>query len=289
MRTSTEIDSIAKIVGEERAVEMVARAGFDHWDFSLFEMGKRDKVNGGLLKTDHPLTRPDRLAFARRLKQIGLDCGITCNQSHAPFPVAVKEIRDLQKCAIECTAEAGGSICVIHPDNNKSPEENAEMFFELLPFAHDCGVKIATENMWNWNKEKDEAAPAACSTPKSFLDHLNAVNDPYLVACLDIGHAEMRGHNTNAVEMIRALGHDHLKALHLHDNDLWHDTHWNLFTMNIDFDPIVAALKEIDYTGEFTLEAAYYIGKDRPADEVFGLVREMADATRRLADMYEAL
>jgi hypothetical protein len=89
MRTSTEIDSIAKIVGEERAVEMVARAGFDHWDFSLFEMGKRDKVNGGLLKTDHPLTRPDRLSFARRLKQIGLDCGITCNQLHAPFPVAV--------------------------------------------------------------------------------------------------------------------------------------------------------------------------------------------------------
>lgn len=55
----------------------------------MFEMAKRDKVNDGMLVADHPLTRPDRLSFAHRLKQIGLDCSITCNQLHASFPVAV--------------------------------------------------------------------------------------------------------------------------------------------------------------------------------------------------------
>ena len=33
MKISTEINSAAKIVGEERAIEYYARAGFDAWDF----------------------------------------------------------------------------------------------------------------------------------------------------------------------------------------------------------------------------------------------------------------
>lgn len=35
MKISTEIRSASKIIGEDRAVEYVAKAGFDAWDFSL--------------------------------------------------------------------------------------------------------------------------------------------------------------------------------------------------------------------------------------------------------------
>ena len=45
------------------------------------------------------------------LKKIGLDNGIVCNQSHAPFPTYCDEIRSYYKRALECTAEAGGKIC----------------------------------------------------------------------------------------------------------------------------------------------------------------------------------
>lgn len=38
MKTSTEIHSIALHVGEEKAIEYVAKAGFDAWDFSMFKM-----------------------------------------------------------------------------------------------------------------------------------------------------------------------------------------------------------------------------------------------------------
>ena len=89
----------------------------------------------------------DYLKFARKLKQIGLDNGIVCNQSYAPFP-SIPPMRPFLKRAIECTAEVGGKICIIHPDNDKSAEENAEIYFDLLPFAKEC-MKIATENMWN--------------------------------------------------------------------------------------------------------------------------------------------
>ena len=285
MKTSTEIHSTAKIVGEEKAVELIAKAGFDAWDFSMFRMCGYNWETQQAVPTDNPLSGSNYLEFARRLKKIGLDNGITCNQSHAPFPSSCPGIRSYFKRAIECTAEAGGNICIIHPDNNKSPEENAEMYFELLPFAKQCGVKIATENMWNWDTEKDEASFAACATPESFNAHLDAVGDDFLVACLDIGHAEMKGLGTNAVEMIKALG-PRLQALHIHDNDLWHDSHQLPFSMQIDFDAVVKALKDINYSGYFTLEADAYLNA-YTEENVFIGVKKLAESAKRLVQIYE--
>ena len=164
MKISTEIDSISKCVGEHKAVELCAKAGFDGWDFSMFDMCKYLWLQDICVDSGHPLRTEGYLKFARELKHIGLDNGIVCNQSHAPFPVNVPEVRSYLKRAIECTAEAGGEICVIHPDNNKSAEENAEMYLELLPFAKSCGVKIATENMWNWHEGDQYSSFAACAT-----------------------------------------------------------------------------------------------------------------------------
>lgn len=286
MKTSTEIASLAKHVGMEKAIEMIAAAGFDSWDFSMFQMARYDGVNKRLRDTSWPIHSSEYTAYAKRLRQIGLDCGIRCNQSHAPFPVFVPEIRDLLKRSIEMTAIAGGEICVIHPDNFKSAEENAEMYFELLPFARECGVKIATENMWNWDKEADHATRAACSHHDDFVAHLDAVNDPYFVACLDIGHAEMYGLDTTARKSILALG-DRLRALHVHDNDLRKDSHQLPFTMEIDFEDVIAALKEVNYKGYMTLEADAYLSKF-DADTLATGVKSMADTARRLADMFEA-
>ena len=285
MKISTEIASAAKLVGEEKAIELYAKAGFDAWDFSMFSMCRYDWSSGKCLENDHPLAGNQYLQFARKLKQIGLDNGIHCNQSHAPFPVSCPEIHSYLKRAIECTAEAGGKICIIHPDNNKTVEENAQMYWELLPFAKDCNVKIATENMWNWDNEKGHSTFAACATGESFCQHIDAVNDPYLVACLDLGHAEMKGSGDGAPQMIRALGH-RLQALHIHDNDCLHDSHQIPFSMNMDFDAIVTALKEIGYTGYFTLEADAYLNAFQ-TDNVWKGILNLAAAAKRLAEMFE--
>ncbi|MBQ8576272.1 MAG: sugar phosphate isomerase/epimerase [Clostridia bacterium] len=285
MKISTEICSAARKIGEEKTIEYLAKAGFDAWDFSMFDMCKYDWGKKMLLENSHPLAGNNYLAFARRLKQIGLDNGIVCNQSHAPFPTACDAIRSYFKRAIECTAEAGGEICVIHPDNNKSAQENAEMYLELLPFAKEHGVKIATENMWNWDDEKDESSFAACATAEDFVEHIDVVNDDFLVACLDLGHAEMRGSGTGAVNMIHALGH-RLQALHIHDNDKWHDSHQIPFSMNIDFEAIAKALKDINYQGYFTLEADNYL-KNHTTENVFDGIKDLAQSAKRLADMFE--
>ncbi len=288
MKISTEIGSASKNVGEEKAVELIAKAGFDAWDFSMFNMCAYDWATNTINSANtHPLATNDYLKFARKLRKIGEDNGILCNQSHAPFPSYAPGIMPYLKRAIECTAEAGGKICIIHPCNSKTPKENAEMYFELLPFAKECDVKIATENMWNWDNEKDRASFAACSTSESFLDHLKAVNDDYFVACLDLGHSEMMGDDASAEGMILALK-DKLQALHIHDNDRWHDSHQIPFSMDMDFEKIVKALKKIDYKGYFTLEADQYIGK---CDEetTFKRIVDLKNAVRKMADMFEEL
>ncbi len=274
MRTSTETNSIARIVGEERAVELIAKAGFEAWDFSLTNMWICDWKNREFSFSDHPLAKDNYLEFARRLRRIGEDNGIVCNQSHAPFPCyadCYEKIEKFIKRAIECTAEAGGEHCIIHPDAFITPEENAEMYAKLLPFAKECGVKIATENMWGWDAEKDEATPLACSPHTNFKAHLDALPDDYYVACLDIGHAEMRGTQTSAVDMVYTLG-DKLEALHIHDVDLHHDNHQIPFSLKVDFEPIAKALRDIGYKGWYTLEAVHYLDTFDESNVLEGVV-----------------
>lgn len=285
MKISTEIASAAKIIGEEKAIEYYAKAGFDAWDFSMFSMCRYDWANKSLLMNEHPLAGGNYLKFARKLKQVGIDNGIVCNQSHAPFPSSCAEIRSYYKRAIECTAEVGGEICIIHPDAEKTAEENGEMYLELLPFAKEHNVRIATENMYNWDMEKNQSSFAACATPESFNAHLDVINDEYFTACLDIGHAEMRGSNTNAVEMIRALG-NRLSALHIHDNDKWNDSHQIPFSMSIDFNEVISALKQVNYKGYFTLEADSYLST-YTKENVFDGMKRLERSAKKLADMFE--
>ncbi len=284
MKISTEIDSTAKIVGMKKAVELCAKAGFDAWDFSMFDMHKAVQFP---YPFRHQVARTYYLKLAEELRKTGLKNGVVCNQSHAPFPVSSPAVQSVLKLAIECTAVAGGEICIIHPDNNKTARENAEMYYELLPFAKSCGVKIATENMWNWDKVKKQSTFAACATGEDFRKHIDTVNDEFFVACLDLGHAEMRGSGDGAVNMIKALGH-RLQALHIHDNDCLNDNHQIPFSMNIDFLPIVKALKEIGYNGYFTLEADAFMKRYNKSD-IFEGVTKLKESARRLADEFERL
>ena len=279
---STETRSAASIVGIEKTIELIAKAGFDAFDLSLLSMVKYDWQQKVALPSDDPFAGKDYLAHARKLKQIARDNGIVCNQSHAPYPSYCKEIRDSFYRAIEITAEVGGEICVIHPDNFKSVEENAELYFPLLDFAKQHNVKIAAENMWTWVRGKG-TVPAACSDGKDFLAHLRAVNDDFLVACLDIGHAEMTGLNTSACTMIDELG-DHLKCIHLHDNDFLNDSHQIPFSMKIDLESVAKALHRNNYGGYITLEAVSYLKDFQPCDVEKGLC-DLAMSAKRFEAM----
>ncbi len=283
-KISTTIETIALGVGDEKAVEFVAKAGFDAFDYSFFTTYDYNwDTMRATPKDNHPFNKTNYADYMKYIRKIGEDNGIVCNQTHSPFPVCSKDVRNLLKKSIECSAILGAELTVIHPDNDKTAEENAEMYFELLPFAKEHNVKIATENMWNW--KDGEPTNAACSSPEDFKKHIDVVNDPFLIACVDIGHAEMRGMKTSAVEIIKTLGH-RVQALHLHDNDKVFDLHAIPFTMNVEFEPIVKALKEIDYKGYFTLEVSSRL-KGASNEQAFEKVKELFNSAKRLAEMFD--
>ena len=87
--------------------------------------------------------------------------------------------------------------------------------------------------------------------------------------------------------MIHALG-GRLGALHIHDNDKLHDSHQIPFSMNIDFAPIVKALKDIDYKGYFTLEADSFLNSYDETN-VFDGIKKLAESAKRLADEFDGM
>ena len=109
------------------------------------------------------------------------------------------------------------------------------------------------------------------------------INDDFFVACLDLGDAEMRGSSDGAVNMIKILQH-RLQALHIHDNDLLHDSHQIPFSMNIDFKAMTDALCEIGYKGYLTLEADAYL-HNHTAENTFEGVCDLALSAKRLREM----
>ena len=89
--------------------------------------------------------------------------------------------------------------------------------------------------------------------------------------------------------MIKALG-PRLGALHVHDNDKHNDSHQIPFTMQIDFDKMIAALKEVDYKGDMTLECdayLHYLSANDP-EKTFEGIKNLAAAANRLVEMFQA-
>lgn len=272
MIISTEIGSTARLVGSEEAVRLVAKAGFDAWDLSLCTPEW----------VDSSASADEKIEKARKLKEIGLAHGVVCNQAHAPFPSSFEAIPQIT-AAIRCAAAAGARICVVHPIAfDTSVETNADFYRALLPTAKECNIQIATENLLGWDDQKGESFFASCGTPEYYTALLDAVNDPSFVACLDIGHAEQRPAGPGVPCLAEAIG-QRLQALHVHDNDCVYDCHQLPLTMSIDFDAVLAALRAVNYTGDFTLECVNFL-KDSTAETVSDGLRRMAEVARSLAD-----
>lgn len=245
-RISTNTCPLLRYYSPEKSLELIKEAGFDTYDYSM------ESPNELFVEDDY-------LIRAKRLRSFADELGLTCNQTHAIFPVWHKtydekevEIRTMYtKRILEISKILGGVCCVIHPINDFNEEQNCQYFRQFLPLAEKLEINIATENMWNW--EGSKASLAACSNHDNFKKLLEMVNHPNFVACVDLGHAEMDGLNTAAPKMIENLG-DYVKCLHIHDNDLHFDRHQLPFSEKIDFDLILDSLARIDYQGDITFE-----------------------------------
>ena len=274
MYISTDINSFKRYGSPKKIVKMLKDAGFTAYDYSMFIYSK----------PYDDLQEDDYINRAWDLRGYADQVGIVCNQTHAPYPTAIKGNAEYNERtfklivrAIETSRVLGAKVCVVHPCNDYTAEENAELYLSLMLYARKANVKIGVENMWNsyhWGEPDFHALPAACSHHEDFLKHMELLPKDVFCACVDIGHAEMAYLDTSAAQMIEALG-EHMQSMHLHDIDGVNDNHQVPFNYNIDFEKVIASLKKIGYKGDITLECAYTATR-HPVELHEALARYMA-------------
>ena len=256
----SQTTSCASKFGEEKAIEIIAKAGFDAVDYCMLDLDKEDYV----------LNSDSYKAHALKLVEVAKRNNVYFNQGHAvgyipheDHDTVIKKLIEKNSRAIEISDIMGIRTLVIHPvafGNYIGREEyvfekNMQYFKGLLPYAEEHGVKLACENMWCSDKRKKVTTGGVCGNPFEHARYIDEINHPLLVACIDVGHCSLSGRE--ASDCIRVLG-DRLGALHIHDNDYLDDMHTLPGLSEMNFGEIMKALKDIDYKGDFTLETDHF-------------------------------
>ena len=129
MLLSTLTEALEHAFGFHEAVRIIKEVGFDAYDATLSEIPSEKFIFGGA----------DYLERAKEARAYADSLGIVCNQSHAPFPSYRfgnhhwnSHIIEWCTRSIEVTSILGGKICIVHPYNNWTPQENAEITKAVL-------------------------------------------------------------------------------------------------------------------------------------------------------------
>ena len=121
------------------------------------------------------------------------------------------------------------------------------------------------------------ASPSACSDHLRIKSLLDKLPEDVFVACIDIGHASLAGLDTSPSKMIESVG-NRVGALHIHDVDMINDNHAIPFSLKVDYSPVLASLRKIDYKGDITLEADPW--GELPEELIPSVAHYMADIAR---------
>jgi len=285
MLLSSSHSQFARRMPTEDAINLMADAGFDAIDFSfhISEEYYGECTDGEVGKEKFKAWRA--LAESR---------GLVFNQAHAPEGSSFKDMdRTVQRFhdirrAIRNASYLGIDVVVVHPVQHLEycepgvPEQlfewNMQFYNALKPYAEEYGVRIGVENMWQ-QPGGLKIDHSTCSRPEEFIRYVDTLNSPVFVACLDLGHTPLVGEDP--ANFIRALGKDRLKALHVHDVDGKADLHTLPFQSKTNWDSVCAALKEIDYEGDFTYEAGAFCTRI-PTELLPSAAKFMVDTGRYL-------
>ena len=289
MLLASQNNVLAKVFGQERSIDILSAAGYDAIDLSLFSM----------TNDNYEFCRDGYKARALEIGSYAKSKGICFNQSHAPFDFNWKRPNEVEERliprtiqALEISALVGCKTVVVHPVHHEEYlgheeerfEQNMKFYRDLLPYAKEYDVKIALENMFQKETKRKIIGHDTCSRPEEFVRYIDTLDDEHFVACLDLGHCGVVGEE--AYRAIRVLGHDRLKALHVHDNDYTKDMHMLPGLGKMDWEEIMKALAEIRYDGEFTYEAdRFFISM--PQEMMPNAVRLMVDMGRYLIGRFD--
>ena len=186
---------------------------------------------------------------------------------HLPFeadidisnPVCAERTLDIHREIIRKAADVGIKIFVLHPsaepiDDADRPTRMAlskKNLARLAEYAANCGGVIAVENL-----------PRTClgRNSQEMLELISA--DERLTVCFDTNHLLTE----DSVKFIKTLKNK-IITTHVSDYDFVNERHWMPGEGKIDWQGILAALKEVGYEGpwlyEINFEAPRTIVRER--------------------------
>ena len=261
----TQTHVLAKRYGLEKAIEMLANAGFDGLDLSMFDM---------TYDPDSLINSPDRFKKLAEIQKLADSCGIKFRQAHAPFVFTdrteegFREVTvPILKRSIETAGFLGVKAIVVHPiwtvphmyNVEKNFETNMEFYNGLKETALKSGTKIALENMFELDRRRRNIiVDAVCETVEEINRYLDALGNEAFTFCLDVGHCAVCGREPQ--DVIRALG-KRIGALHVQDNNYVEDLHTLPYISKINWKEVTLALGQSGYEGDLTFEADNFVNR----------------------------
>jgi sugar phosphate isomerase/epimerase len=169
--------------------------------------------------------------------------------AHRDEAVREKHVRRLSR-HIEIAGQLGIGVIVIHPGGQQVATTraewerdwtlNVETFRRLGDLAGEHGLRIGLENLMGRYR-----------APYELLDLIAAIDHPAIAVTFDTSHANVVGLDLPAA--VREFG-PMLAATHISDNDGSGDQHRTPGNGQIDWHPVMAALRKVGYEGLFDLE-----------------------------------
>lgn len=236
-------------------MERSKRAGFEVIDLNLCQLSAFKTT----LHQDNWQEETEKIAEAKE------KLGISFPQCHLPFksgkvrwqtPEDYAFYQKMFYRAIDVAAMLGFPWAVVHPDrypaNPDSAQwdldtliaENHREYDPMVEYALNKGVGIAFENM-----NRGHFAQA-----EELVAYIDSYHDDRVGACWDTGHANMFYEGGDQWDPLHVVGH-RLHATHIHDNRAKDDLHLIPYQGTIDWPRVMAALRDIGYTGDFVSEA----------------------------------
>jgi sugar phosphate isomerase/epimerase len=254
MLLSANMIRIHSSFGMRETFDLFSKAGFEGIDFN----------------NDVPeyCTAEHDKQFYIDLGNYARERGVAICQAHAPFPSSCEDeegsaarFAEIVQ-AMRNAAYLGAPMIVVHPcchldglvegNLEKMFEYNLDFYRRLIPYAEECGIKIAIENIGRVKR------PTVTSTPEGLNRLFDALDNPVFTVCFDVGHCLLQ--DVDPAEAIRAIGHRLVDGCtHVHDNDGVADSHTLPFYGKVQWESVMKALADIGYEGDLNYEASAFL------------------------------
>lgn len=247
MEYGINIQYFSRVIGMEKAAELISKAGFKYLDYTP---NSRDEKWENQLKDD---------------VKIFDAYGLKVHQTHSPFN-RYDSYGDTHKVCIdrimEATAMLGAKYIAVHGDEydfdkyefsyERALEYNHNLFLPYVEASKNLGYKLAFETVFQDGYRN--GAVRFCTNPDDLKKLILSFNSENAVCCWDFGHAHVAFPKEHA-EKIREMG-SLIQCTHVHDN-AGNDSHQMPMTGDIKWDEIIPALKDAGYNGVMSIEYAH--------------------------------